>query len=47
MDSEMESDAFLSGTLAKYYITEIAKYIIDMCEFDYKKDIGEFLNLMR
>ena len=47
VDSEMESDAFLSGTLAKYYITEIAKYIIDMCEFDYKKDIGEFLNLMR
>ena len=47
VDSEMESDAFLSGTLAKYYITEIAKYVIAMCEFDYQKDIGEFLDLMR
>lgn len=47
VDSEVESDAFLSGTLAKYYITEIAKYIIDMCEFDYNKDIREFVELMR
>ncbi len=47
VDSEMESDAFLSGTLAKYYITEIAKYIIDMCDFDYTKDIEEFLSSMR
>ncbi len=47
VDSEMESDAFLSGTLAKYYITQIAKYVIAMCGGDYEKDIEEFLDTMR
>ena len=42
VDTEMEEDFFISSGVSKYYFVRIAKYILNMCGFDYDEIVLNF-----
>ncbi len=47
IDMEIAEDFYLASSVSKYYFVNIAKYIINLCGFDYDNMVNEFLNVIR
>ena len=47
IDMEIAEDFYLASSVSKYYFVNIAKYIINLCGFDYDNMVNEFLSVIR